>query len=218
VRRLAQPKVVLSSLLAAAATALLCLPRLVLWGDRKFPVWYGEATVFFSGFVLWAFVFAWHTEYSRRPIFTWRVGQFNLAVVTALGIWSATVAHFFFDSWLRPVIPQEYPADLRGWLASTLFTLSFTQLFLVFAPFAWAMRLFRNQKVAIILTAAFGVGVWLLKINASPQPLPTWLFVELFLSRIVQATLAVWFYLRGGMLLVLWPVLLFESRHLIDLL
>jgi hypothetical protein len=214
-RRLAQPEVVGSAALAATFSAMLSLPRMLLWTDRKFPVWYAEATLFLGGFVLWAFVFAWHREYTRRPIFTLRIRPTILAAATLAGILAAAVSHFYFDPSLRTINPEEYPADFKHWIASALFALAFTQLFLVFAPYAWSVRLFRNERIAMALTVAIGVSVWLLRIQATPHPLPTALFIGLFAMRIIQAVLAVWFYLRGGILLVWWLGLLIETRHLL---
>lgn len=195
---------------------LLSLPRMWLWDQRKLPIWYLEATVFFGGFVLWAFVFAWHTEYSRRPVFTLKIKPVDLAIATVLGILGGAVSRRFFDPYLRTINPEEYPADLVHWLASILFALAFTQLFLVFAPYAWAIRLFQNEKMAMGFTVAFGVAVWLLKIHSAPQAMPSWLFLSLFVSRIIQGIFLVWFFLRGGILLVWWLGLLIEARHLLD--
>ena len=214
-RRLAQPKVVTSAAVAAALSALLCLPRMLLWTDRKFPLWYAEATLFFGGFVFWAFVFAWHTEYTHRPVFTLKIRPDVFAMATLAGVLGAAVSHFCFDPSLRLINPEEYPVDFEHWIASTLFALAFTQLFLVFAPFAWAVRLFRNERVAMGLTVTLGVMVWLLRVRSSPHDLPSSLFAELFVVRIVQGVLAVWFYLRGGILLVWWLGLLIEARHLL---
>jgi hypothetical protein len=217
-RRLAQPQVVTRAAIAAAASAALTLPRMLLWEKRPFPVWYVEAIVFFGGFVLWAFVFAWHTEYTRRPIFTLKIKLSVFALATLAGIAGALSLHYFFDPSLRIINPQEYPADFDHWIASTLFTLAFAQLLLVFAPFAWSVRLFRNENVAVALTVAFAVAVWLLKVQSAPHPLPSSLFAELLVVRIIQSTLGMWFYLRGGILLVWWLGFLVEARHLLTFL
>jgi hypothetical protein len=216
-RRLAEPKVVTEALVSAALTAVLCLPAMWLWEKRPFSIPYIEATIFLGGFVLWAFVFAWHTQYTRRPVFTLKIRGDTFAFATLAGVLGTTLSHFFFDPSLRMINPLEYPTDFDHWIASTLFTLVFAQLFLLFAPFAWLIRLFRNEKIAMGLTVAFGVAVWLLKVQSSPHPLPSSLFAELFAVRIVQGLLGVWFYLRGGILLTWWLGLLFEARHLFDM-
>src|ERR1700759_2953862 len=93
-RRLAQPKVVASALLASALTAALCLPRILFWPNRPFSLWYVEATEFLGGFVLWAFVFAWHTEYTRRPVFTLKIKPSIFATAPLAGILYALGLHF----------------------------------------------------------------------------------------------------------------------------
>jgi hypothetical protein len=213
-RRLAQPKVMTAAAAAAAGSALLCLPRMVQWPKRPFALWYVEATIFLGGFVLWAFVFAWHTEYTRRPVFTWKIKPSRFAAATLAGVLCAVGLHYFLDPKIRPLLPEEYPADLEGWLATALFGFAFTDLFLIFAPYAWLVRLTRNERVAAGLTIAFGVAVWLLKFRASPNVIPSSLFLELFAMRMVQGIFGVWFYLRGGVLLLWWLGFLIEARHL----
>jgi hypothetical protein len=216
-RRLAQPQVVTHAAIAAALSAALTLPRMMLWEKRVFPLWYLEAIVFFGGFVLWAFVFAWHTEYTRRPVFTLKINSLVFALATLAGIASALSLHYLFDPTLRIINPAEYPTDFDHWLASTLFTLAFAQLLLVFAPFAWSMRLFRNENVAIGITVTFAAVVWWLKVQSSPHSLPSILFAELLMTRIIQSTLGMWFYLRGGIVLIWWLGFLVEARHLLSL-
>jgi hypothetical protein len=111
--------------------------------------------------------------------------------------------------------PRDYPVDLKHWVAQTLFTLSLVQLLLLFAPFAWAMRLFRNETVATWLTVAFSVLVLGLKSNSSPAPLPALLILALAVLRIASAFFAVWCYLRGGIFLAWWLVFLIEARNLL---
>jgi hypothetical protein len=213
-RRLAQPKVMTAAAVAAACSALLCLPRMVLWATRPFALWYFEATIFLGGFVLWAFVFAWHTEYTRRPVFTLKIKPSLFIAATLAGVLCALVLHFVFDPAMRPIMPQEYPVNFQGWLAAALFGLAFTDLFLIFAPYAWLVRLIRNERIAAGLTVAFSVAVWLLKFQSSPHTIPTWLFCELFVLRMAQSIFGVWFYMRGGVLLVWWIGFLIEARHL----
>lgn len=186
-----------------------------LWEKRPFSISYAEATFFFCGFVLWAFVFAWHTEYTRRPLFTLRIKPAFFAGATLAGILAALGLHWLLDPALRVRNPQDYPVDFSHWAAHTLFTLSFVELLLLFAPFAWAIRLFRNQTVATWVTVAFGVLVLALKSNASPSPLPALLLVALAVLRIGSAFFAVWFYLRGGIFLAWWIAFLIEARHLL---
>jgi hypothetical protein len=215
VRRLAQPEVLKSAGLAALVTALLCYPRLALWSTRALPIWYLEATLFFGGIVLWAFIFAWHTEYSKRPVLAPRLEPVVFALVTLAGIIVVCVQHQFFDPTLRARTPADYPDDLAQWTAMTLFSLAFTQVYLVFAPFAWLMRLFRNPKVAIALTVLFGVIVLLIKNRSAPLP-PPWLAI-LLVARAFLGWLSVLFYLRGGILLASWWTFLLHIRYLLEL-
>ena len=143
-RRLAQPQVVTSAATAAALSAALSLPRMLLWDNRLFSLWYIEAMIFLCGFVLWAFVFAWHTEYTRHPVFTLRIQAGLFAAATLAGVIAGLVLHWLLDPSLRARNPEDYPADFQHWVAATLFTLAFTQLFLIYAPFAWVIRLLRN--------------------------------------------------------------------------
>src|SRR3569833_1632740 len=212
-RRLAQPSVVTAAAIAAAASAVASLPSILLWDKRPFPVWFPEMAIFFCGFVLWAFVFAWHTEflccfffffcflfffcgfvlwafvfawhteYTRRPIFIFRIKPLLFVGATIAGLIGALAIHWLLDAALRLRYPQQYPIDIPHWAAQTLFSLSFLQLFLLFAPFAWAMRLFRNEKVATWVTVGFSVLVLALKTNASPTPLPASLILALVVLR-----------------------------------
>lgn len=216
-RRLAQPKVVAASALAAALSAALSIPRMLLWEKRPLPLWYVESTIFFGGFVLWAFVFAWHTEYTRRPIFTLKISPKLFAGATLAGIFAALFLYFFLDPSLRLTTPEDYPVDFAHCIAMTLFALAFTQLFLLFAPVAWSMRLFKNEKVAIWFTVSLSIFLLILKTQASPKPFPHALFIELFVLRVVMGYLAVWFYLRGGIFLAWWLGLLVEARHLLQI-
>jgi len=216
-RRLVRPKVVTAAAIAAASSAALSIPRMLLWAKRPLPLWYLESTIFLSGFVLWAFVFAWHTEYTHRPVFTLKIKPSLFATATLAGILATIALHFFLDPALRLITPEDYPGDFAHWLASTLFGLAFTQLFLLFAPVAWALRLFRNENVALWLTVFFNVFLLILRTQVSPRPFPHGLFMELFALHVVMGYLGVWFYLRGGIFLASWLSLLIEARHLLQI-
>jgi hypothetical protein len=217
VRSFAQPGVLRLAVTAALATALACYPRLSLWPGRPNPIWFLEAVIFLSATVLWGFVFAWHTQYTNRPVVTFKVESRPLAAATLVGLCAAIVLHVFVDPSLRLKIPEDYPADLEQWLAMTLFSLALSQLFLVFAPFAWLVRLFKNRWVATALTVLFGVVVLVMKARSSPTPIPPALLAALLVVRIVLGFLTVLFYLRGGVMLVWWCGFLVEARHLLNL-
>jgi hypothetical protein len=215
-RRLANPHVVRAAITAAALSAAFSLPRMLLWDKRPLPLWYLETTIFLGGFVLWAFVFAWHTEYTHRPVLTLKINLPLFAGATLAGIVTALCLLVWIDPPVRHFAPEEFPADLAHWIASTLFALAFTQLFLLYAPVAWLMRLFRNEKIATWLTVLLGIVVLFLRSRALPTALPFPLMISSVVLRIGITFFAVWFYLRGGILLVSWLGLVIEARHLLE--
>jgi hypothetical protein len=216
-RHLAEPEVLKSAGSAAFVTAVLCYPRLALWPGRPFPIWHLEATIFLGTVVLWAFVFAWHTRYSQRPVFTLNVEASLWALATAAGLVVTATLHLFLDPTLRATTPQDYPSDFKQWVAMTFFNLAFVQLFLLFAPVAWLLRLFHNRRIATLGTVLFGLVVLGLKAQASTTPFPLTLFASLFILRIGFGLLTVALYFRGGVALVSWWSFLLEARHLLDL-
>jgi hypothetical protein len=216
-RDFTQPRVLNLAAIAALASALACYPRLSLWLNRSAPIWYLEAAIFLCCIVLWGFVFAWHTQYSHRPVFALKIEPGPFIAVTLVGIIAALVFHLFLDPSLRSKIPEEYPADLKQWFAFVLFSLAFNQLFLLFAPFAWLMRLFKNRWVAATLTVLFGAFVLAIRTQSLPTPVPLLLLVALLAGRIAMGFLAVSFYLRGGVMLIWWWTFLFEARNLLTL-
>jgi hypothetical protein len=213
VRQLAHPRVLKLAGFAALATTLACYPRLSLWSSRSYPIWYLETVIFFCAIVLWGFVFAWHTTYTHRPVLVLKLDPRLFAAVTAAGIVVAAGLYLFLDPLLRLKTPEDYPADPEQWAAWLLFSLGFNQLFLIFAPFAWLIRLSRNRWVATSLTVLFGAIILAVKIRHAPTPLPTPLFAMLLAGRVVMGFLAVSFYLRGGLLLAWWWTFLIEARH-----
>jgi hypothetical protein len=217
-RQLAQAEVLKSAITAAAISSILCLPRVWLWPTRKYPVWYLEALLFLGGTVLWAFVFAWHTKYTSRPVFRVRIEPALLAGATTVGVSVAVVLMLALDPALRAAAPEDYPKSFSEWLAKTLFSLAFTQMFLVFAPSAWLMRLSGTPWIAIPLTVMFGVCVAVLRNHSSLSPMGGELMTKLMLLRAVGSLLCLYFYWRGGALLAWWVSLLILSRHLAHLL
>jgi hypothetical protein len=196
-RDLIRPELIRPTAYAALATAILCLPRLSLWTSRVYPIWYLEAIIFTGGFVLWGFVFAWHSKYTGRPVFTldMQAGGFGLATLAGLG--GAVTVRLFVDPFARQVMPEDFPANLEQWLAAGLFTLSLSQLFLVFAPFAWLMRLFKRQTIAFTFTVLFGLVVFVLKTLHAAKPITPAQLGILLLTRLIMEMLAVGIYLRG---------------------
>ncbi len=127
--------------------------------------------MFLGSIVLWGFVFAWHTQYTQRPAFTLKVGTWPFALATGAGLATALFWHFAIDPWLRVKVPADYPATMEQWLAMTLFSLGLKQLFVVFAPFAWLIRLFERKEPAFILTVVFGLTVVVIREYRSPSPM-----------------------------------------------
>lgn len=216
-RNLAQPKVLKLAGIAALVSTMASYPRLSLWLNRPGPMWYLEAVIFFCSMVLWGFVFAWHTPYTQRPVFTLRIEPRWFIAVTLIGIVATLISHLWLDPSLRSTVPEDYPADLKRWCAFVLFSMAFKQLFLLFAPFDWLMRLIKYRWAATILTVLFGIFVLVIRIRALPTPLPPLLLAALLAGRIVTGFLAVWFYLRGGVILIWWWTLLLEARLLFSL-
>lgn len=215
-RDLGKPEVLKSATLAAVAMALVCYPRLATATNLHYTTWYLESLLFLGGIVLWAFVFAWHTKYSGTPVFTLNIGLWPLVLATVSGVLAAVLL-LRGDPTLRARTPADYPTNFQQWVAMTLFSLAFTQLFLVFAPFAWLMRLFRRKETAWLMTVLFGLFVLGVKNRAPAAPMPPMLFLGLLIFRIVAGFLSVYFFLRGGVLLVWWWTLLLQSRHLFTL-
>ena len=67
-RSLAKPEVLKRAALAAAFSTLLAWPRLARWSDNPTPLWLAVVTLGWAAFCLCAAVFAWHEEYSGRPV------------------------------------------------------------------------------------------------------------------------------------------------------
>jgi hypothetical protein len=212
-RQLAQPRVMKSAGLAAVLTSLACLPRFLLW-QNPYASWYLTLVLFTGSFVLWAFVFAWQTQYTGCPVIQRRIEPQLWITITLAGILVALVLHLFLDPTFRLRTPADYPTTWKQWLAMTAFALAFQPLFLTFAPLAWAARLFRRVPIAVGFTILFGVFVMFIKMRSAPTPLPPAVFWELLALRFVLGGVAVYAYLRGGVVLVWWWVLLLQARHL----
>jgi hypothetical protein len=201
---------------SAVATALICWPRLALW-STPYPTWYLELVLFLTTFVLWTFVFAWHTPFTGRPVLKFPINSRLFAGASIAGLLVAVGLYLFLDPIFRVRTPADYPTSLDQWIGMTLFALAFHPLFLTFAPLAWALRLFRQSRIAIAFTVLFGVLVMFIKTHSTPTPLPPVVLVELLVLRLVLGSFSIFFYLRGGVLLVWWWLFLLQSRHLLTL-
>jgi len=217
VRELAKSKVMSSAAIATLVVTLACYPRLALWPNRSYPVWYLEAVLLLGGFVLWAFVFAWHAKYNERPVFAFKLPVNACVLVTLAAMVMGACLHGLVDPLFRASTPEDYPTDFRQWIALTLFSLAFNQLLLVFAPFDWSLRLFQRRWVAMLFTVLFGVLVLVVKTRSSAAELAPSAFWLLVIVRAVNSFLSVWFYSRYGVMLVWWWGFLLQARHLVDL-
>ncbi|MBI3876940.1 MAG: hypothetical protein HY300_13470 [Verrucomicrobia bacterium] len=216
-RSLVQPAVLRASALAAALSGLACWPRLALWTERRDAIGFLLAVVAVCAFFLWNFVLGWHERYAQRPVFA-RVEPKLWGRVTALALMVAVVIHFAGDPFVRPLAPEEFPNDLATWAAMLLFGVGFGSVFLVFAPFAFFVRLTRRVNWSAAGTVLLGVLVVFLKAGARAEPLPAGWLAALMLARAVGAAWVVWLYLRGGAGLVWWCGAVVQARHLIEIL
>jgi hypothetical protein len=159
--------------------------------------------VLLGGIILWGFVFAWHTQNTQRPVFTLKVASGLLVLATITGLAAALFWHFALDPWLRVKVPEDYPTTFEQWLAMSLFSLGLKQLFVVFAPFAWLIRLLGKKGPAFILTVLFGLAVVVIREYRSPAPMVAEpFFLGLLAVRGIGEALSVYLYLRGGVFLV----------------
>ena len=159
----------------------------------------------------------WRTQNAYRPILAVKASSALWSAATLAGLAGAVVLRLFIDSVLQPLVPGDYPDTHEAWLAMTLFTLAFDQLFLCFAPFAFFLRLLQNQRAAAGLTVLFGVALLCLRIKALAPVVSPFFIAELFVWRTAAGFLTLYFYLKGGALLAWWWVLLLQLRHLITL-
>lgn len=209
-----QPRVTYGALLTALATAAACCPRLVLWPGRPAPLWVLAGVVLGTSFVLWAFVWGWHTEYAGRPVLA-KLERRDWALASGGGAGVALFLLVTIDPVFRALTPEDYPTSFRAWTAMTLFGLSFESLFLCFAPFAFFVRLCQAPRAAAVLTVLWGLCVMYLKIDSSHTPLSPGLTAGLTLVRLGVASLSVFFYLRGGLWLALYWMFWLHARHLL---
>ena len=214
-RKLAEPLVLKSSFCAAALMSIACYPRLATAAEAHYPIWYLEALLFLGGTVLWAFVFAWYPQYTNRHLFTLRFGWRLWTLATGAGIAGALLLHFLMDPVLRAHRPSEFSPNILDWLARVLFSLGFTQLLLIFSPFAWLLRLFERGTTAVVLTMIFGLLVLVAK-NRGGTLMPSELVGGLVIFRVSSSLLSTYLFWRGGVVLVWWHALILQSRHLLE--
>lgn len=216
-RSLAQPKVLARALFAGLVTSLACYPRLDSWTARGAPVPILWVILLWSMFVLWGFVFAWHFQYSNRPVFVPDKFEPILWEQVSLGaIAAAVLMHFLIDPQNRLITPETYPTSFDSWTRMSLFAIALQPLFFCFAPFAFFIRLLRKQDTAIALTVVFGLFVLTVKLGESTVPAPFWTLVELVCLQVLAVFAGLYLYLKGGALLVWWAFLILQLRFFLD--
>ena len=211
-KSLSQPRTIARAALAGLFTAAACYPRLANAQELLKPLWAAWLILLWCAFMLWAFVFAWHAEYSGQPVFgrgfPWR----DWTLATAFSLAWAAAMYFLMDTQLRQITPADYPIDWRHWSAMTLFSVAFEPLCLCFAPFAFFVRLTRRPGSALAWTVAFGILMLYFRLNSSKALPPPIVAVELMGLRILAEFTSVYFYLRGGAGLIWWMALLSQLR------
>jgi hypothetical protein len=216
-RHIAQPKVVASATLAALATALACYTRLELWQTRRLPIWYLELVLLMGTFFLWSFVFGWQGPYGGRDPLQPSKSAKLWALATASAVAVAALHYFVLDARLRPLAPDEFPSSHSAWLAMALSTLTLTQLFVVFAPLAFFLRMISRRWLAVALTLAFNLFVMLRRSALAPTTLPPCLLASLIGIRLLGASILIFFYFKGGLPLACWATFLVHARLLLEL-
>jgi hypothetical protein len=216
VRLLGKTEVLKASGIAALLTGAAVYPRLSIWKQLQDNLFSSLMIFAWCIFVLWAFVFAWHKEYSKREVFRFDVSLRGWIGVTALGVAAMLSMRFFLDPGFREIAPWSYPVSFAEWIATTLLSVVFGPLFLIFAPLAFFLRLTRRIPVSVVLTVLLGVSVMMLRFAAMAGSQDPSHLAWLALMFALQSTIALALYLRGGVFVVWWFLTLIQLRHLPD--
>lgn len=215
-RQLGKSEVLKSAGIAALLTGGAIYPRLSIWDKMEGQVFANLLVLMWCVFVLWAFVFAWHKEYSGKEPLRFDLTAVTWAGVTALGVVVALALRFLLDDHLREIAPWNYPETAMEWLAVALFGIFFVSLFLVFAPFAFFLRLTRSKTVSFVLTVVGAAVVMALRFAATSGGGPEmWMFAGMGAC---QAAIVLGLHLRFGAFGVWWFLALVEARHLFEVL
>ena len=211
-RSLAQPAVLWRAAVAGAVTSLACHPRLAHWTHRPDAVWFLDAAMGWSGFVMWTAVLAWHQRYSGREVFPKQIPARLWLLTLALGTSGAVMSLYWGDPLLRQLAPTDFPHTPGEWVEHLRFDLALEPAFLCFAPFAFCVRLWPNLKVAAVGTVLFGLFVFALKLQASLAALSWPMLLGMFCFRALHSAVTLWLYLRGGVWLVWFFATLLLTR------
>ncbi len=215
-RNLGRTDVLKNAGIATLLTGAACQPRLSLWPELEGRVFSSLLVLIWCIFVLWAFVFAWHEEYSGRRPFRFDLPAQTWLLVCGAGLLAAAALRFVADPWLRGVAPWNYPESGLEWTAVALFSVFFGPLFLIFAPFSFFLRLTRKMGLSFVLTVLGSVAVLTLRfVVQAGRPSAVELAALSFFFA-AQAVVVLALYLRGGAFAVWALLLLLEARHLPD--
>ena len=193
-----------------------CLPGLATAPRNPYPLWFAGSLLLWCAFMLWAFVFAWHSRFTGRPVFKTRFEPGLWLAATLYGVACGALALFLTDPPLRRILPTDFPSSLHQWVAMSMFQAGFVPLFMTFAPFAFFMRMTRRQSVSLALTVLCGVGVMTMRLRMLDTLPPLPVAATLLVMRVVGGYVVLYFYLNGGALLVWWAGLLVQARLLLD--
>jgi hypothetical protein len=199
---------------AAAVTTTICYPRLALWTERPNALWFLATMMLLVSFLLWSFVFAWYPQASGRPVIQLRPPFLVWTSAIVGGLMAGSVLLLLVDPTLRSARPSDYPVTLTTWSFGTLFSLSFSQLFLCYAPMAFFLRLFRLPVAAVGLTIVFGLGLLAAQLNATGVDLEPGFLLGLYLIRACLGGIVAMLFFHGGLLPAATWTLLLECRLL----
>jgi hypothetical protein len=212
---LTAPRILRRAALAGGLTTVACLPRLLVWTQNVYPVWFSAVVIALTSAVMWGFVLAWEER---------SLGRAPFALPRSAQLWQAAslfacVAAGYRLAVLDPVLLShrlaERPASFAQWLAAGLFQLSFLQLFLLLAPVALCSRLFRDRRAAMGIAVLLGLYVtWRALARSEADPSPA-LVLQVLLARALSDGFAVWFYQRGGVFVSWWIAIVVHARHLL---
>lgn len=202
--------------MAGLLTLLACVPALATTPGRPYPLLFEMPVFFFCVSMLWAFVFAWHFQYTARPVFLAPFKPRFWLEATAYALVAGVLEYRFLDPALHRLMPGEYPANITSWLDMAAFQVLFVSLFVCFAPYAFFMRLLQRPTAAMCLTVLCGVFIAYARLSTVPTLPALPVAAAILLTRVVSGFFAVYFYLNGGALLVWWIGLLLQLRLLLE--
>ena len=211
-QHLAQPKVLARAAVAGLLTTLACLSALITAPSHPYPSSFEVPIFFCCVSLLWAFVFAWHFQYTTRPVFLAPFKPKFWLEASAYAVIVGVLEYRLLDPPLRQLMPGEFPSDTTSWLAMCAFQVLFVPLFTCLAPYAFFMRLLQRPAAAMSLTVLWGVVIAYARLSSVPTLPALTVTAMIFLTRVVGGFAAVYFYLNGSVWLIWWIALLLQLR------